>query len=213
MTNLDSLRDLNSNELTNYTDVVVNIMTLTNIIITSIAVITEKIGKTQISDLLYSASSILVIFTVTLSLFFRIIFKKSPALTENNSDNNSDKDKKITNKKITNKKITNKSKNKPKKEERKIEDLKNIKNKLDIENIKKIKIYNLFFFIVLAISLVITFLELIFEDSNNIKLSDYFYDVNNYIIIGITLPILIFGLIIKYRNYKQYKDLLNNYFS
>ena len=198
MTNLNSLRNLNSNELTNYTDVVVNIMTLINIVITSIAVVTEKTGKTQISDLLYSASSILVIFTVTLSLFFRIIFKKSPALTENNSD----KDKKITNKSENN--LTN--------EEIKIEDLKNIKNKLDIENIKKIKIYNLFFFIVLAISLVITFLELIFEDSNNIKLSDYFYDVNNYIIIGITLPILIFGLIIKYRIYKQYKNLLNNYF-
>ena len=204
MTDLDSVRKLNSNELTNYTDVVVNIMTLTNIVITSIAVITEKSGKTQISDLLYNASSILVIFTVALSFIFRIIFKKSPALSEDNSN-------KIN--KTNNNKTNNKSENKPKtKKGKKIENLKTIKNKLDIENLRKIKIYNLFFFIVLAISLVITFLELIFEDSNNIKLSDYFYDINNYIIIGLTLPILLFGLILKYRIYKQYKDLLNKYF-
>ena len=204
MTDLDSVRKLNSNELTNYTDVVVNIMTLTNIVITSIAVITEKSGKTQISDLLYNASSILVIFTVALSFIFRIIFKKSPALSEDNSN-------KIN--KTNNNKTNNKSENKPKtKKGKKIENLKTIKNKLDIENLRKIKIYNLFFFIVLAISLVITFLELIFEDSNNIKLSEYFYDINNYIIIGLTLPILLFGLILKYRIYKQYKDLLNKYF-
>ena len=204
MTDLDSVRKLNSNELTNYTDVVVNIMTLTNIVITSIAVITEKSGKTQISDLLYNASSILVIFTVALSFIFRIIFKKSPALSEDNSN-------KIN--KTNNNKTNNKSENKQKtKKGKKIENLKTIKNKLDIENLRKIKIYNLFFFIVLAISLVITFLELIFEDSNNIKLSDYFYDINNYIIIGLTLPILLFGLILKYRIYKQYKDLLNKYF-
>lgn len=186
---LEEIKKINNNELTHFTDVIVNSITLINIVITSAAIITEHTGKITISNLLYDISSFLAIFTIVISLIFKIIFKK-----------NSPNSKIINNNSKLNSEIKVKIKN-----------LRNIKHKTDIENLKKIKFYNTIFFIILLISLVISFLEIMFENINKINLSDCFYDVNNYIIIGLTVPILIVGLILKYRINKQYKSLLENF--
>ena len=51
--NLESIKKINSNDLTNVTDVMVNVITILNIITTSIAVIIENIDNVEISKQLY----------------------------------------------------------------------------------------------------------------------------------------------------------------
>ncbi len=179
---LDSLKKLNSNEPANITDIIVNVMTLINIATTLIAVINERTGNVAISDLFYNISSFLIIFAITISLIFKMIFKKK--------------------KKDTDEKSKHKRLNKTDK----------MINDLDIKNLKKIKIYNITFFIILTVNIIIAILAVVFEHTNHTLLSDIFYDINSYIIIGIIIPVLIYGLILKYKIKKQNSSLLNSIF-
>ncbi len=179
---LDSLKKLNSDEPTNISDIIVNVITLVNIATTLIAVINEKTGNVSISDLFYNISNFLIIFAITLALIFKVIIKKKPK----NADDKS-KHKKLNK---TDKMI----------------------NELDVKNLKKIRIYNITFFIVLILTIIIAVLDIVLEHTNHTLLSDIFYDINSYIIIGIIIPILVYGLILKYKIKKQNSSLLNNIF-
>ena len=179
---LDSLKKLNSNEPANITDIIVNVMTLVNIATTLIAVINERTGNVAISDLFYNISSFLIIFAITISLIFKMLFKKK---------------KKNTDEKSKHKKLNKTDK---------------MINDLDIKNLKKIRKYNITFFIVLIINIIIAILAVVFERINKILLSNIFYDINSYIIIGVIIPILIYGLILKYKIKRQNSSLLNNIF-
>lgn len=182
---LESLKKLNSKEPTNISDVIVNVITLINIATTLIAVINEKTGNVSISDLFYNISNFLIIFAITISLIFKMFFDNKP---KQKNKNKSSKSKKKLNK--TDKMIKN----------------------LYVENSKKVKTYNIIFFIVLILTIIIAVLDVFFEFTNKIFLSDILYDMNSYIIIGILIPVLIYGLILKYKIKKQYKSLLEDIF-
>ena len=179
---IDSLKKLNSKEPTNISDIIVNVITLINIATTLIAVINEKTGNVSISDLFYNISNFLIIFAITIALIFKVIIKKKP---KNADDKSKHKRLNKTDKLI---------------------------NELDVKNFKKIKKYNITFFIILTINIVIAILAVVFEQTKHTLLSDIFYDINSYIIIGIIIPVLIYGLILKYKIKKQNSSLLNNIF-